>query len=81
MAEAFYTLASWRVASGREEEFLRAWRDELAAAIREMNPGATGTLVQSLDDPRLFYSFGAWRSEEEMRAVRASSRSARRSRR
>ena len=71
MAEGYYTLASWRVKPGQEDAFVALWRDELAAHFRRLDPSATGTLVRSLEDPHLFYSFGPWASLEAMQAVRS----------
>ncbi|HYN88344.1 MAG TPA: antibiotic biosynthesis monooxygenase [Ardenticatenaceae bacterium] len=71
MSERFYTLASWRVHAGQEEEFLRVWREELSAAFLRANPTARGTLIQSLEDPRQFYSFGPWDSLEQMQVARS----------
>ena len=69
--DGFFTLASWYILEGQEAEFLRVWKDELASAFLALDPSANGTLIQSLDDPRLFYSFGPWDSLEKMRVVRA----------
>lgn len=71
MGNDFYTLASWHVQEGQEEEFLRIWKDELAHAFRNANPKAQGTLIQSLEDPRQFYSFGPWETMEQMEAARS----------
>jgi heme-degrading monooxygenase HmoA len=70
MSADFYTLASWHVQEGREAEFLRIWKEELAAAFRNVTPAAQGTLIQSLEDPCQFYSFGPWESLEQMEAAR-----------
>ncbi len=70
MGDGFYTLASWYIQEGREEEFLRIWKEELAGAFLKANPKAHGTLIQSLEDPRQFYSFGPWESLEQMEAAR-----------
>lgn len=70
MSPGFYTLASWYLRPGHEAEFVRRWQDELSVAFRTANPRATGTLVQNLEDPRHFYSFGPWDSEAEMAAAR-----------
>jgi hypothetical protein len=48
MAQPYFTLASWHVAEGKDEEFIRVWQDELAPAFRRVSPGATGTLIQSM---------------------------------
>ncbi len=71
MRDGFYTLASWHIQEGHEEEFLRIWKDELAPAFLTANPKAQGTLIQGLDDPRQFYSFGPWESLEQMEAARS----------
>ena len=70
MSGDFYTHAMWRVKPGREEEFVRVWREELAPAFRSVSPEATGTLIQSMEDPQLFYSFGPWPSLEAMQEAR-----------
>lgn len=70
MADTYYTLASWTIQEGRETDFLRIWKEELAAAFLSVNAAAQGTLIQSLEDPRQFYSFGPWQSLEEMQAAR-----------
>jgi quinol monooxygenase YgiN len=72
MSGQFYTLASWHVREGQTEAFLQIWRDELAAAFRALNPLAQGTLIQSLEDPNQFVSFGPWASLEEMQAARSA---------
>jgi hypothetical protein len=70
-----YTLAMWRVREGREEEFVNAWRGELAAFFLGLpNPPQTGTLIRSVEDPRLFYSFGPWRGLGDVREMRSHPR-------
>jgi hypothetical protein len=72
MTTPCYTLAAWHVRNGQTDAFLQIWREELANAFRAVNPAARGTLIQSLDDPQLFYSFGPWASLEEMQAARVA---------
>ncbi len=71
MADQIYTLGAWRVKPGKEAEFIEAWK-ALSDTFRQlpMPPGGKGTLVQSLSDPLLFYSFGAWPSLESVQAMR-----------
>ena len=69
-----YTLAMWRVRPGQEEEFIRAWREDLADYFLSLPGVMGGTLLRSLEDPSLFYSFGPWRSLEDIRAMRADPR-------
>jgi heme-degrading monooxygenase HmoA len=71
MPETVYTLGRWRVRAGKEGEFIAAWKglSELFSQLA-LPPGGKGTLVQNLDDPLLFYSFGAWSSMEAIQAMR-----------
>ena len=66
-----YTLGVWKVKPGQEEGFIAVWK-ELGDFFRSLpNPPGPGTLVQSLDDPTLFYSFGPWNSLADIQAMRA----------
>ena len=71
MAETAYTLGMWRVREGKEGNFVEAWK-ELSKLFSQLPlaPGGKGTLVQSLSDPLLFYSFGQWGSIEAVVAMR-----------
>jgi heme-degrading monooxygenase HmoA len=66
-----YTLAMWRVKKGYEKEFIRRWKEELGEHFRQMSADTHGTLIRSVDDPTLFYSFGPWKSQRELKKVRA----------
>lgn len=73
-----YTHAEWRVAPGREEDFIAAWR-ALADCFSALDhPPLWGTLLRSETDPSLFYSFGPWASAEDVARMRsdASARAA-----
>ncbi len=70
-----YTLAMWRVKEGCEEQFVQAWKEDLAGVFLSLpNPPGTGTLIRSVEDPQLFYSFGPWRSLEDIRKMRSDPR-------
>ncbi len=70
-----YTLAIWRVKEGKEEEFVEAWKGDLADFFLSLpNPPGTGTLIRSVEDPQLFYSFGPWRSLEDIQQMRSDPR-------
>ena len=71
MAEQPYTLARWLVAPGNEDAFVAAWHDLAAFFLSLKAPSRWGTLLRSLDDPRLFHSFGPWPSTETIAAMRA----------
>jgi len=71
MEEAVYTLAVWRVKPGKEAEFIEAWKGlSVQFSNLPLPPGGKGTLVQSLTDPLLFYSWGQWSSMEAIKAMR-----------
>lgn len=71
MGQVVYTHAMWRVREGREDEFVEAW-DRLAQVFSGLArpPTGTGTLIRSATDSTLFYSFGPWRSEDDVQAMR-----------
>ncbi len=71
MAEHPYTLARWYVMSGHEEAFILAWQALAAAFLSLKAPPHWGTLLRSVEDPRLFYSFGPWPSMETIATMRA----------
>ena len=71
MAEQPYTLARWLVAPGNEDAFVAAWHDLAAFFLSLKQPPRWGTLLRSMEDPRLFYSFGPWPSTETIAAMRA----------
>jgi hypothetical protein len=66
MSDEIYTLGVWRVKEGKQREFLEAWK-ALGSHFRSLpHPPGEGTLLQSLDDPQQFYSFGPWRTLDDM---------------
>ncbi len=68
-----YTLAVWRIKPGLEDEFVELWKGDLAAFFLGLpNPPGNGTLVRSVEDPQLFYSFGPWRSLDDIKEMRAN---------
>lgn len=71
MEEAYYTHARWLVKAGREQEFVEAWQAMGAVFSSLPNAVGHGTLIRSLDQPNLFYSFGPWRSLEDILSMRA----------
>lgn len=78
MEDPVYTHAAWRVRPGRQQDFIAAW-EELGRIFSELPnpPAGPGTLIQSVEDPLQFYSFGAWRSAEDVAAMRGDPRAQR----
>ena len=68
-----YTLGVWQVRAGSESEFVEAWK-ALGERFRSLpHPPGPGTLIQSVDDPQQFYSFGPWRSLDDIQEMRGNS--------
>jgi len=66
-----YTLGVWKVKPGEEESFIAVWKELGDFFLSLPKPPGPGTLVQSLEDATLFYSFGPWNSLEDIQAMRA----------
>jgi hypothetical protein len=70
-----YTLAVWKVKPGQEESFIAGWKEGGAFAFTLPSPPVPPyVLIQSLQDPTLFYSFGSWRSLEDAQAMQVHAR-------
>jgi hypothetical protein len=74
MSEEVYTLGVWQVKPGAEEAFIAAWKELGGLFMSLPQPPGPGTLVQSIDQPQLLYSFGSWPSMEAIQAMRADPR-------
>jgi plasmid stabilization system protein ParE len=66
-----YTLARWYVRAGQQEACVVAWRELAAFFLSLREPPRWGTLLRSVEDERLFSSFGPWPSMETIAAMRA----------
>jgi heme-degrading monooxygenase HmoA len=67
-----FTSGTWRVAVGKEHEFVAAWRDMAEWTVQNVPGNGPATLLQDRDDPRHFVSFGPWESIQAIQAWRAS---------
>jgi heme-degrading monooxygenase HmoA len=66
-----YTLGIWKVQAGRENDFVRAW-SEMANNTKADFTESVATLLQEMDEPRTFISFGPWESLEQIEQWRSS---------
>ena len=69
-----YTLGRWLVKPGNDDLFVEAWKGLGTFFQLLPEPPGVGTLVRSVDNPRLFYSFGPWPSAQAVAAMRANPR-------
>jgi quinol monooxygenase YgiN len=67
-----YTLTTYRVIPGKEDEFVAAWTALTVTFSSLDNRPYRGTLIQSTQDRTLFHSFGPWESAEHVAAMRNS---------
>ena len=71
MPDPVYTHGLWRVQPGHEEAFIAAW-EALADVFASSTEGPFwGTLLRSTADTSVFYSFGPWRSQQDILLMRA----------
>ncbi len=70
--DKYYTHAMWKVRPGDEALFVEAWGELADVFLSLPVPATRGTLIQSLDDPSLFYSFGPWDSLDDIQAMRSN---------
>jgi heme-degrading monooxygenase HmoA len=66
-----FTLGVWTVQEGREDDFVRAWRD-LAERTKEDFSDATATLLRDREQPNRFVSSGPWESLDQIEQWRNS---------
>lgn len=70
MSGEVYTLGVWRVKDGSQSEFIDAWKG-LGDHFRSLpHPPGQGTLLQNLDEPQQFYSFGPWGTLDDIEEMR-----------
>lgn len=67
-----FTLATYRVTPGKEDEFIERWQ-ELADTFSSLaKPPFWGTLIRSQTSRNLFHSFGPWETADDVAAMRSS---------
>jgi len=63
-----YAVGVWQVRPGNEQAFIDAWKEfSTWTALRQRGTGY-GTLLQDLDHPSRFISFGRWDDPASLRA-------------
>ncbi len=66
-AGTYYSIGAWTIKPGRESEFLSTWNDFAQWTTELTSGGSLGVLVQDVEEPRLFYCFWPFQSEEGFR--------------
>jgi heme-degrading monooxygenase HmoA len=65
-----YTHTTWRVKSGREDDFVERWA-EWADWSHRQGLGAQALLLRDVESPETFLSFGPWEDVAAVAAWRA----------
>ena len=72
MKDEFYTFTFCKIKEDSEEEFLHLWEKDFAPVFIKLNPYSKITLIQSLDNPNIYYSSGPLINSEQMNTSRAN---------
>jgi heme-degrading monooxygenase HmoA len=69
-----YTHGRWVVKEGQEEKFQAAWQETAEWTNANISGTVAGEarLLQDLEDPTRFYSFGPWETLEAIEAWRGA---------
>lgn len=71
-----FTLATYRVKSGKEDDFVKRWKRLADTFSAFENPPFWGLLIRSRTVSGLYHSFGPWEKLEHVEAMRSSPESA-----
>ena len=72
MKDDFYTLTFLKIDDTNREQFLHVWETVFAPAFTKLNPYSKVTLIQSLENPNNYVSFGTWIDLNQMQSSRAN---------
>ncbi len=67
-----WTHGVWTVRSGREDEFVDAWRKLRDESTGEFEPAGRPVLLRDRERTNVFRSFGPWRDVETVDRFRAA---------
>ncbi|MDX6669309.1 MAG: hypothetical protein QOK04_2689 [Solirubrobacteraceae bacterium] len=63
-----YSSGRWVVKEGSEEEFVTQWTSFIDWTLANADGSGSFHLIQDVEDPRRFLSFGSWRDVEAAQA-------------
>ena len=61
-----YAVGLWSVRPGNEQAFIAAWKDFAAWTSTHMKGAIYGKLLQDIENPARFVSFGPWEDIESV---------------
>ncbi len=62
-----YTVNSWTVKPGFDQQFLRAWKHFAKLVVQQVGSSGSTRLFRDLENPAHFLSVDSWRDEKTMR--------------
>ncbi|MEX0881453.1 MAG: antibiotic biosynthesis monooxygenase family protein [Candidatus Saccharimonadales bacterium] len=65
-----YTSGNWLVQEGKEEEFMRRWKEFAQWSAKNTSGSGDFYLIQETANPRHFLSFGSWENPEAVNSWR-----------
>jgi heme-degrading monooxygenase HmoA len=68
--DSIYAAGVWSVRPGNEQAFIEAWKEFSAWTALHQKGSGYGNLLQDLENPSRFISFGPWDNLESVRAWR-----------
>jgi len=67
-----WTHGTWTVKPGREDDFVRSWRELARRATTDLDVAGRPTLLRDRETPNVFVSFGPWPSIDDVNRFRSS---------
>jgi heme-degrading monooxygenase HmoA len=67
-----YVSGDWRVRAGSEDEFVARWLAFTGWSLENASGAESFVLIQDMEQPRHFLSFGTWADLESVRAWRTT---------
>ena len=66
-----YSSGRWLVKEGSEDEFVTRWTSFIDWTLENADGSESFQLIQNMEEPRRFLSFGSWRDPDAARAWQA----------
>ncbi len=71
-AHALYTLGNWKVKRGSESAFVDEWERFALWSSKHFPEAGTAYLLEDIESPGSFVSFGPWENGDAVKSWRAS---------
>ena len=72
MAKEIYTMGSWQVKPGKEDEFASEWKEFATRSIERQDGATDARLLRDIIKNDRYATFGSWKSREHIEKWRES---------